>query len=406
MFLWWGFSEDTNWYGIRFFGPCVSGLLLCTAACGGGKPDSAGGPTEWFISPDPVVVIGREGDPRYEFDRVVGIASLGDGRLVVADGGSQELRIYTASGDFSHHFGGRGNGPGEFTSITGIRVRAGSILVTEGRFGPARFYVFDPDHGLQRQESLRSSGTSTGYTPMAIISTMALVVAPGTGPRVMTPPPGGLVMRDSVTLGIFRLGDRPAVKWIGEFPSVSWFSYAMPPGSRMERGLAVTRLGPSLVLGSAAQKAWIGDSGTGIISLFDTNGVHIVDIQFPHPARPFDQAALHKARSQELARVPEPDRLGLRASIETMYSSNVRPAAAPYFTKFTSGIVGEMWVELFSEVPNGEHAALVIDSTGRAIARATIPTGLTLYTVDRDRIIGVQTGHDDVELIAMHRLVR
>jgi len=57
---------------------------------------------------------------------------LEDGRVLVTNAGSQELRYYDAEGRFLHQVGGDGEGPGEFRSIGPVE-----------RFGPDSLALFD-----------------------------------------------------------------------------------------------------------------------------------------------------------------------------------------------------------------------------------------------------------------------
>ena len=52
------------------------------------------------LSAAPSLVIGNRVGEAYEFSRVAGTARLSDGRIVIADGGSLQLRFYDASGSF------------------------------------------------------------------------------------------------------------------------------------------------------------------------------------------------------------------------------------------------------------------------------------------------------------------
>src|SRR5690606_37218699 len=118
-------------------------LLAAIAACGaadrtGDRPattvrDSAGivivenaaipGPDEldWRIADSPSVVIGRaEGEADDVLHSVSGAVRLRDGRIVIADGGSSELRFYDPQGRYRSTAGRRGGGPGEFRSLSAI----------------------------------------------------------------------------------------------------------------------------------------------------------------------------------------------------------------------------------------------------------------------------------------------
>src|SRR5688572_24932772 len=52
----------------------------------------------WTVATSPVVSIGEvEGAQEYMFSQVVGAVRLSDGRFAVANGGSNELRVYDSA---------------------------------------------------------------------------------------------------------------------------------------------------------------------------------------------------------------------------------------------------------------------------------------------------------------------
>ena len=62
----------------------------------------------------PLLVIGDTVNAPYRFRQVRGVFRLSDGRIAVADGGSLQLRIFTADGRFLSASAGRGNAPGRY----------------------------------------------------------------------------------------------------------------------------------------------------------------------------------------------------------------------------------------------------------------------------------------------------
>lgn len=65
----------------------------------------------WRVVPEPAVEIGAvEGEEAYQLHRVAGALRLGDGRIVVANGGTSELRYYGPDGRHRHTAGGEGEG--------------------------------------------------------------------------------------------------------------------------------------------------------------------------------------------------------------------------------------------------------------------------------------------------------
>lgn len=93
-------------------------LAIATMAC---HPDPASGVQvaleTWRLSNEPALVIGgadeREG---YLLHHVVGAVRLGDGRIVIANLSSLELKYYDPEGRHLFDAGGKGEGPGEFRS--------------------------------------------------------------------------------------------------------------------------------------------------------------------------------------------------------------------------------------------------------------------------------------------------
>ena len=61
-----------------------------------------------------------DGEDPYLFHRVWDMATLSDGRIVVADAGSEEVRALDPSGVHLASWGGQGEGPGEFRSLSGV----------------------------------------------------------------------------------------------------------------------------------------------------------------------------------------------------------------------------------------------------------------------------------------------
>ena len=103
----------------------------------------------WHIPGDPIMEIGAAGEGApYEFDRVRDVLRLASGQVVVGDGGSQQLRVYSADGSFVRAFGGSGDGPGEFRWLASlVALRNGRVAAVELEPG-GRGAVFDVETGL------------------------------------------------------------------------------------------------------------------------------------------------------------------------------------------------------------------------------------------------------------------
>lgn len=134
----------------------VSLLFLASAwgvlalACSGGDraPGSARGtaadaPRErWSLSEAPLLEIGvREGEEPYQLHRAQSAVRLDDGRIVVLNGGSQELRFFGPDGRFLFAVGREGEGPGELRYPTWLRkAGADSLLVWDQGMARVSFF--------------------------------------------------------------------------------------------------------------------------------------------------------------------------------------------------------------------------------------------------------------------------
>ena len=176
-----GFPLHSSWTQMKL--PFhLTGLLLVTVACdqdGGRSPgrdspvleavvrDSgqvriienprppSGSRLGWHIGTEPTVSIGElEGSEPYLLDRVGDALVLPDGRIVVANGGSDELRVFDASGIHVVTWGGRGEGPGEFTNLGQVHRWPGDSLLA--LYSQARrLTALDPEGNYGRDFALR-----------------------------------------------------------------------------------------------------------------------------------------------------------------------------------------------------------------------------------------------------------
>ena len=103
----------------------------------------------WRIGQEPTVSIGAVvGDEAYLLHQVSDAVVLPDGRIVVANSGTNELRVFDGAGVHLATWGREGEGPGEFMDLTGVdtwpgdslvawesRSRAISVLDAGGMFG-------------------------------------------------------------------------------------------------------------------------------------------------------------------------------------------------------------------------------------------------------------------------------
>lgn len=127
-------------------------LALTLTACGGaepsGGPDSDGsGVQTWSLVEPPLLHIGvLEGEEPYQLHQVSSAIRLADGRIVVANDGSKELRFFGPDGRFLFARGGAGEGPAMHRILDRVRMGGADSLLVLDTY-QHRISVLDPETG-------------------------------------------------------------------------------------------------------------------------------------------------------------------------------------------------------------------------------------------------------------------
>jgi hypothetical protein len=141
-------------------------LLLLLTACGGDLPQG-----EWTIDtletgrvvttnpaePTPVegapvalehlFRIGTAAGPdETNFGAIAGVVADARGQIHIADRQANQLRTFSAEGEYIRTVGGPGDGPGEFSSLNGLRITSDTLVLVDQEGG--RYTLMDPDGEL------------------------------------------------------------------------------------------------------------------------------------------------------------------------------------------------------------------------------------------------------------------
>jgi hypothetical protein len=150
-------------------------LLSATARLAAQVPPTP----EWSLSSTPILVIGNEASAETRFDRIGTVARFPDGSIVVADGSSKQLRVFSASGTYQRSLSRDGDGPGELRALHTFFRAGDTLIVSEAQPGEANLHFFTTKGFLSRV-TLESSETG-GLSALGRFPDGNLLVAPGIG---------------------------------------------------------------------------------------------------------------------------------------------------------------------------------------------------------------------------------
>ncbi|MDE2793527.1 MAG: hypothetical protein OXL34_01805 [Gemmatimonadota bacterium] len=402
-------TRDLSTDRLALITPALLAVLLGASACrddaGSASPDTI---ESWSLSEEPTVVIGgtdeREG---YLLHRIFGATRLGDGRIVVANGSSLELKYYDPGGRHLFNSGGQGEGPGEFRSFGGFtRLPGDSVLVESWskltRFGPDGRQVSTSEYELPPRGRCTSIEGGHRLLPDGSI---LLVISVFVGlsadheecPAPSEPRPPATIARFDPATGLL---DTIAVLPDAEkvYGIESQYAYAK-----------------NLVHGIGRDRVYLGDTGSDTILAMGLGGDTLAILPVPF------EAAMVPADAREKA-FEDREWTGGGQTI-TERTTFIYPDNYPRYARLVAAPGERVWVMAYPSLTDPvmrwvlvnpqyslrlDEGALwrVVNSDGRAIAEVRTPPGFFLLEVGDDHVLGLHKDELERESVQVHRLIR
>jgi len=398
---------------------CVIGMMI-NAGCGGsdrpGNPaavrDSAGvtivestAPawaegTGWRVGDTPSVDIGgRADDSAYDLFQVVGALRLADGRIALADGGTQQLRLYAPDGTHLHTVGGVGEGPGEFTGLGLMVSGPGETLLTFD-YHQLRISRFDVDGTFLVAFSL--AGVDQATLQMIGVLDDGTVVSRTGGAFAPGSKPDGL-RRDSV---LYVLHELPiaGLDTLGWFPSVEMV-VKNAGGAVSMRSLPFGKHTTVVVHGT---RVFVGTADTYSISEFDASGVLRTVIRRPYQPIPVSPGMIETYKRGERDNMATQGDLppNFRAMFEAMIDEMPYPDVHPPYQDFIVDRDGNVWVLDPMAEPDGAPTYQVFDAAGIWLGTVTAPEQFRPTDIGSDYVLGVWLDMDLIEHVRLYPLLK
>ena len=362
----------------------------------------------WRLESSPGIEIGVvDGEAAYQFDRIIGATTLSDGRIVVADMGSSQVRVFDESGRHVKSIGGAGDGPGEFRQITGLQRLADDGLAVENQ--QHRVQIFGPDGTLR-------DAVTTGTFNMNIDPITFHVN-----------PPAGVLVVGWVDDGSF-IGWRstqPSFTPNREFVEAETLKHTYsrfgPDGEELEEivRLPGTTFHPhpmNLVLpGVFGSRTYVskwegrlifGNSGSGEVFWYRLSGDLDQVARLPWDQRPTSEEMIERYVQGSVPPLPE-----------GIARDRTFKEELPAFSDLIVDAVGNVWLRRYEvdhafttmqyirtfDIPS---TWVVLDPTGRWLGEVEMPANFTALEIGVDHVLGVRRDEFEVEYIEVYRLTK
>ena len=367
----------------------------------------------WTVSDTPLVDIGgKSGDPAYELDQVRGPIRLQDGRIVLANAATSEIRFYDGTGKHLRSVGRKGTGPGEFQSIASLWPGAGdSLLVGDALL--RRITVLDHDGNFGRLLTLGNQegalapigGRVELAIPLGLFSDGSIA---GMLQAIMINQPREGVYRDSVTL--LHYGPDGSLRdTLGRLPGAEMSQLSLTVQGRAFSAPTPVPLGKQTMIALSGDRLYVAQNNAWEIEIRDARGALRTLGRAPRqPVKltPSDITAHRKEQREAMEaqpmfrNIPEP----IKTQLLSQFDQVKYPATLAFFGPLFPDPSGSVWAQEAAS-PSGKVIRFAImDSTGRWLGTVKLPESFRMSFVAGDAVYGVWKDADEVEHARGYRL--
>jgi hypothetical protein len=354
----------------------------------------------WRVADEPALDIGVvEGEAAYQFSGVSGVARLSDGRFVVADDGSGEVRFFSPEGRHLVSAGRKGGGPGEFQQLQWLGVGAAdSVLVWDSQAG--RLSVFAPDGAFAR--ALKPDGLRMYPQVEALMGGGALLVAPGFDAAAMGSRPQGEFVDTAVWMRVPLAAGAP--REVSRRPSGEMF-LSKADGMFMTDQVV---FGRSLHVAGSPDGYYAGFTDAFQVEHRGPDGALRRLIRRAHQPRKVTEADLdaHFERAAALRMQGLPPEVAARVKEmqRTQRDRVPQRATLPAFAQLLVDGAGNLWVRDPRPIEDEPHRWSVFDAEGGWLGTVETPAELTVRQIGTDWVLGTAKDEMDVEHVRMYRI--
>lgn len=366
----------------------------CASACGDGggeAPEPAG--RRWTVEAAPAVEIGR-GEGEDALFRVTSAARLPDGRIAVANAGTYQIKLFSATGQHLASLGRRGGGPGEFQFPLWVGAHGDSILAWDASL--ERLTVFDATGKLARSTQFPNVGGSFPSV-IGVFADGSLLLASGTDFAAAAQREGTAWRGDTHLVRVTPAGR--IVDTIATVPSQERYSYGSSDG--MGQTVEDLPFGRRTVMDVAGDAVVLGTGESYLIRQVDTAGTarELLRREWtPRPVSP-DDVREYWARMVTVGGRTRP------GEAEAQRSKIPYPAALPPYDGLVVDAQGAIWIKDAQPPEGWDDPSLwrVYAPDGAPLAEIELPAQCRPHAIGNGWILCTGFDGADQEIVRVYK---
>lgn len=361
-------------------------LVVAGTACEDGG-EGTGSSVEAVTLGEPSLIIGaddaREGHALY---RASLAAMSGDGRLVVGNTGTNEVRVYSGTGELLRSFSKQGRGPGEHEYMAGLWLAGDTVIVFDALAQKLSYWSLEGELHLEATLSKGRYDVVGRLADGQFVTTRA-------DPHVDFP--AGTSHQDSLSVAILDPhtgSSRP----VARVPMQTRFAATLPDGRTIFTPLP---LNPRLSIATEPNSIIIGYPSEPTVQRYTAGGAELQPVSLP-----LSRALL----------TPEVRR-AWQSSVEDGVSDEEKPLMARYleslpypdelpaYDRLVASSPDQLWVRHFA-VPGQDSTTWTLVENGDATVQLRTPSTTEFLAADAGRIIASTAREDGAEQIVVWSL--
>ena len=350
----------------------------------------------WTIGAQPSLSIGSvDGGAADQLFEVTDATRLAGGRIVIANSGSNELRVFNADGSNAGTWGRRGEGPGEFTyGPSAVALWPGDSIAAANP-GGLEVSLFDLDGNHGRDVALNTSMSNVvALMPDGKIVASSVMLEPET-------PGSSNLVRYITEWGVLD-ADGTQQASLGEFLGTEHWTIEGPDGSIMSSPHPFGRSTSSAAWGDLVA---IGVQDGYEIKAFAADGSLVRIVRRGDDREDPSQEDMDALLDRMGGTLPE----AARARRRSMWKDIPLIDSYPAFEEILADRLGYLWVReyrMFGMFGEGAAVWTVFDPEGRVQGLVETPAGLNVFEIGEDYVLGSVEDELGVEYVRVWGLDR
>jgi hypothetical protein len=368
-------------------------LVVATAAgCTSGRGEGAPpGGERWSVGAPSLAL---SAGPGTDFLQIAGAMRLSDGRLVVADGGSSEVRYFAPDGALLGTTGGRGEGPGEFALIQSMGPAGGdSVWVYD--YGTTRITLLDARGRTARTAQVTPplpAGAMVGRAPDGTFVLAQMWSSGDAGAPVAE----GRVRNMAAVVRYTAAGALADTLALVPGREV----YQRMEGERMTMGALPFARAASLAL--LGEDVVLGDQFARGLDIVGPRGLSAMPLVWDGPDLALTDGEVDAWIEEQVAAAPAPERAGVRAYLAEAPMPERRPA----YGRLLPAADGRLWVAAYAHPSRDARRWDILDPVAGWVGAAEMPERFRPFQIGDRWILGVARDELDVERIELRPIER